>query len=137
MTQTLPSEAEQTIVIVEDESVIRTLATWELEDCGFHVVEFETADDALPYLRQHGCEACVIVTDVQMPGSVDGLQLTDIISRLWPEARVLVTSGGSLVDPSRLPECAAFMAKPWQPADMVERVRSLAARPRAHAESAA
>ena len=115
----------KTVVIVEDELLVRDLAVCELEDQGYTVVEFDTADAALPYLRQHGGTACVLVTDVQMPGLLNGLQLVDIVSHIWPETPVLVTSGGSLVDPQRLPPQARFLRKPWRPAEIVERVRSL------------
>ena len=115
----------RTVVIVEDELLVRDLAVCELEDQGYTVVEFDTADDALPYLRQHGGTACVLVTDVQMPGTLNGLQLVDIVSHIWPETPVLVTSGGSLVDPKRLPPQARFLRKPWRPAEIVEGVRSL------------
>lgn len=117
-----------TVVVVEDEFLIRDLAVCELEDNGFTVVEFESADAALPYLRQHGGEAALIVTDVQMPGAVNGLELVDILSRLWPGIPVLVTSGGPLVDPRRLPACVSFLSKPWRPADMVARVAHMVSR---------
>ncbi len=118
----------QIVVVVEDEALVRDLAMCELEDSGYRVVGFASADDALPYLRLHGGEAAVLVTDVQMPGALNGLELVEIIARIWPGTPVLVTSGGPLVDPSRLPQCARFIAKPWHPADMVDRVRNLATR---------
>ena len=127
----------RTVVIVEDELLVRDIATCELEDNGYTVVEFETADAALPYLRTHGGEACVVVTDVQMPGTLNGLQLADIVSQLWPQVPVLVTSGGPLVDPKRLPPCAIFLRKPWHPAEIVEHVRFLARAGMGHAGRAA
>ena len=57
-----------------------------------------------------------------MPGRLNGLELVDILSRLWPGVPVLITSGGPLVDPRKLPSCAAFLRKPWLPEDMVARV---------------
>ena len=114
-----------TVVVVEDELLVRDLVACELEEHGYRVVEFDTADDALPYLRLHGGGACILVTDVQMPGTLNGLQLADILSHMWPETPVLVTSGGSLVDPKRLPPRAGFLRKPWRPAEIIERVRLL------------
>lgn len=118
----------RTVVIVEDEFLVRDLAVCELEDNGFTVVEFDSADAALPYLREHGGEAALVLTDVQMPGALNGLDLAAILDRLWPGVPVLITSGGPLVDPRKLPPRAAFLSKPWQPADMVERVAGLLAR---------
>ena len=127
MTQLHNSGSRRTVVVVEDEFLVRDLAVCELEDNGFTVVEFDCADAALPYLREHGGEAAVIVTDVQMPGSLNGLELVAILDRLWPGVPVLITSGGPLVDPRRLPACAGFMSKPWRPEDMVARVAGMVA----------
>ena len=112
-------------MIVEDEFLVRDLAVCELEDHGFTVVEFDSADAALPYLREHGGGAALVLTDVQMPGAVNGLELVDIFSLLWPGVPVLITSGGPLVDPRKLPPCAAFLRKPWLPEDMVARVAGM------------
>ena len=116
---------DKIVVIIEDEFLVRELAVCELEDCGYTVVEFESADAALPYLRQHGGDAALILTDVQMPGKLNGLQLVDILMQLWPSVPVLVTSGGPLVDPRKLPRCAAFISKPWRPDEMVARVNRI------------
>jgi DNA-binding NtrC family response regulator len=116
----------KSVVVVEDEFLVRDLAVSELEENGYRVVEFETADAALPYLRLHGGETLAVVTDVQMPGTLNGLQLADIVSRIWPTIPVLITSGGPLVDPGRLPQCAKFLPKPWHPDEIVDRIRRLA-----------
>ena len=121
----LPIWSGRTVVIVEDEFLVRDIAVCEFEDNGFTVVEFDSADAALPYLREHGGEAAAIVTDVQMPGAVNGLELADILSRLWPGVPVLITSGGPLVDPRQLPACASFLSKPWRAEDMVARVAGM------------
>ena len=121
------SRVGMTVVIVEDEFLVRDLAVCELEDNGFTVVEFETADAALPYLREHGGDAALILTDVQMPGRLDGLGLVELLSRLWPDLPVLITSGGPLVDPRKLPRRATFLSKPWTPEAMVDRVNRIVA----------
>ncbi len=127
MAQLNNSWSGRTVVIVEDEILVRDVAVCELEDNGFTVVEFETADAALPYLREHGGEAALVVTDVQMPGSINGLELVEILSHICPGVPVLITSGGPLVDPRKLPACAAFLSKPWRPEDMVARVAGMLA----------
>ena len=127
MEQLRNSGAGRVVVIVEDEFLVRDLAVCELEENGFRVVEFETADAALPYLEEHGGEAALIVTDVQMPGRLDGLGLVALLSRWWPNLPVLVTSGGPLVDPRKLPARASFLSKPWTPEAMVDRVNRIVA----------
>ena len=128
MAQIHNSWSGRTVVIVEDEFLVRDLAVCELEENGFIVVEFDSADAALPYLREHGGEAALVLTDVQMPGDINGLDLVAILAHLWPGVPVLITSGGPLVDPRKLPPCAAFLSKPWRPEDMVERVAGMLAR---------
>ena len=115
------------IVVVEDEPFVRELAICELEDCGFAVDGFGTADEALRHLVRHAAETAVVFTDVQMPGRLDGLALTDIVARSWPAIGVLVTSGGSSVDMALLPRCARFIPKPWRATDVVLRVTELVA----------
>lgn len=127
MSETNVKSDDKLVVLVEDEPIVRDLAACELADRGFTVVEFASADDALPWLRQHGDTPSVVVTDVQMPGVLNGLQLVDILGRLWPSLAVLVTSGGPLVNPALLPPSAKFVAKPWRVADLAARVQRMAA----------
>ena len=115
-----------TVIVVEDDFLVRDLAISELEDAGYHVIDFPTADDALVHLTDHADEAQVVFTDVQMPGRLNGLDLVNIVSRRWPSIQVLVTSGGTLVDPAALPPCARFVAKPWRGADLVVRMARMA-----------
>ena len=115
------------IAIVEDEAILRDVATAELEDRGFRVIEFETADAALPYLTENRDRVNLVITDVQMPGKLNGLQLVAIMAERCPRIAVLVTSGGPLVDPSKLPPRAQFIAKPWRMADMGTKVQSILA----------
>lgn len=120
-----PKAAQKLVALVEDEPVVRDVAAIELEENGFSVVDFSTADEALPYLRQNGCNLSAVVTDVQMPGRVNGLELVELLRRWWPHLRVLVTSGGPLVNPNDLPSTARFIAKPWRPADIASRVQEI------------
>ena len=126
MSQHVTSPVNRTVLVVEDEFLVREIAVSELEDSGFTVIEFPTADDALAHLETHVGETAVVFTDVQMPGRLSGLDLVDIVSRSWPQIGVLVTSGGPLVNPSKLPPCARFVAKPWRASDIVRRVRGIA-----------
>ena len=119
--------APQLVALVEDEPIVRDVAASELEDRGFSVVEFPSADDALSYLRQNGGAVSLVVTDVQMPGAINGLELVALLRRWWPKLKVLVTSGGPLVNPSLLPPTASFIPKPWRAADMASRVQKMVA----------
>ncbi len=68
----------------------------------------------------------MLVTDVQMPGRLDGLELVGILRRLWPKLAMLVTSGGPLVNPMALPPQVRFVAKPWRPAELAARIEQMA-----------
>lgn len=119
--------APKLVALVEDEPIVRDVAAVELEDRGFSVVEFASADAALPYLQANGGAVSLVVTDLQMPGSINGLELVTLLRRWWPQLKVLVTSGGPLVNPSLLPPTARFIPKPWRPADMASRVQEIVA----------
>lgn len=127
MMRELSTASSFRIVVVEDEPFVRELAVCELEDCGFAVDGFGSADEALRHLARHAGETAVVFTDVQMPGRLDGLALTEIVARCWPGIRVLVTSGGSSVDTGLLPPCASFIPKPWRVTDVVLRVTEFTA----------
>lgn len=82
----------------ETSTIVRDLAASELSDRGFKIVEFASADDTLPCLRRLGDTPSGVVTGVQMPGTWNGLQLVDILGRLWP-ARCTGDLGGTLGQP--------------------------------------
>ncbi|MDA6490278.1 response regulator, partial [Escherichia coli] len=70
------SEEERTsILVVEDEILVRYVICDYLRDCGFHVIEAGTADEALEYLRSHN-DVVLVFSDVRMPGSLDGIGLS-------------------------------------------------------------
>src|ERR1700761_7159707 len=72
-----------TILLIEDEALIRLGTAAMLEDAGYCVLEAGDADEALSLLASHS-EIDVVVTDVQMPGTIDGLVLVEIITREFP-----------------------------------------------------
>ena len=117
---------EPVVALIEDEPFVRDVAASELMEHGFRVVEFASADAALPWLESHGGDVAVLVTDVQMPGKLNGLELVSIVRQLWPSLAMLVTSGGPLVNPSRLPPLVRFVPKPWRPVDLANRVAQMA-----------
>lgn len=114
-----PDPVAHTVVVVEDEPFVRDLAVCELEEGGYPVVDFATADEALHYLSAHAAAIAAVFTDVQMPGRLNGLDLARIVDRTWPEIGLLVTSGGLQIDAARLPQRARFVQKPWRAAEVL------------------
>ena len=108
----------KTIVVVEDDPLLRTHAVAMLDAAGLAVVDFETADEAVLYLQSRDGDVAAVLTDVRMPGRLDGFDLAVKVSMSWPDIKVLMTSGldrpTSLLIPS-----VAFLPKPWLALDVL------------------
>lgn len=107
------------ILIVEDEFLISRAVTEQLEQHGCEVMPAFNADEAIAILESRS-DIEVVVTDIDMPGSMDGLRLAAAIRDRWPPIQVIVTSGK--ITPSELPEQVSFLAKPYTPNDIVRSV---------------
>jgi CheY-like chemotaxis protein len=101
-----------TVLLVEDEGIIRMASAAILEDAGFDVLEAGDAEEALATLSDHP-EVHVVVTDVQMPGRLDGLELVELIAHDFPQVQTLVTSGLTGFNEARESGAARFLAKPY------------------------
>ncbi len=104
------------------------MATVEmLEDAGYRVLEASNCDEALKVLQDSG-PVDVVVTDVQMPGRMDGLDLVRIIRRDYPHTRALVTSGRASPQEARLSGAMSFISKPYTATAIQDAVRYALAR---------
>jgi CheY-like chemotaxis protein len=100
----------RTVLVVEDEALIRMLVVDELESLGLTVLEAASADEALPILLSD-VPVQVLFTDVRMPGSMDGIELARRARAIRPHLKVIVASGHS---PNiSLQEADAFFGKPF------------------------
>lgn len=103
-----------TILIVEDEALVRhELADW-LAGLGLRVLVAGDADEAIALLDSHP-EIDVMMTDIIMPGSMDGLRLAHHVRERWPPVRIVVTSARFGTSQSELPLGSLFVAKPYEP----------------------
>lgn len=119
-----------TLLVAEDESVLRELTARVLRREGYFVLEAESAEAALEDHRAQMGRVDVLVSDVNLPGA-DGFQLFDWLRRFNPKLRVVFMSGSSrdsIVGSSRLPPGALFVEKPFEPRVLVSAIRE-AARP--------
>ena len=117
-----------TVLVVEDELLIREVIADYLQDCGFRVVEAGNADDAIKMLRTD-VRIDVVFSDVQMPGSLDGFGLARWLRREQPNVRIILTSGRARATAaSELCADGPLMAKPYRHDDVERRIRSLLAR---------
>ena len=122
--------SRNTVVVVEDEPLVRLAATDLFAEAGINVVEFADGDAAMDFLRDHKAEVAAVFTDVYLPGDTDGLELAGIVSAVCPEIAVLVTSGQRAAEAGRLGPGVRYLPKPWHPDDvlstMQEAVRAAA-----------
>ncbi len=83
-----------------------------LEDLGYRALEALNADSALSVLRENK-EVALVFTDIDMPGSMNGLSLAALIDKTWPEIRILIASGRSIPSAGEIPSKARFLTKPY------------------------
>jgi DNA-binding NtrC family response regulator len=103
-----------TVLIVEDEPLVRMVAVELLQDAGFEVCEADHADKAIPVLEAQNTVR-VLFTDVRMPGSMNGYALAHYVHGRWPNINIIVTSGHTRVRNDSLPPGAVFIPKPYDP----------------------
>jgi CheY-like chemotaxis protein len=111
------------ILVVEDDFLIRMHAAEMIADAGF-VVEAASADQAILILEAR-LDIMVVFTDIQMPGSMDGLKLAAAIRGRWPPIKIVATSGLVDVRQDELPEGGRFLPKPYRPDQVLRVLREL------------
>jgi CheY-like chemotaxis protein len=118
-----PRSAEELVLIVDDEPLVRTLARAILETEGYRVAECEDGLEAIDWVREHPGLASLIVMDVTMP-RMSGRDAYEHITALDPTARVIFSSGYSAEDMSDVISEVGMLAKPYRPADLLRTVRN-------------
>jgi len=127
MGQSKPLRA--TALVVEDDVMQREMTCLLLEESDFNVIECESAEAAELVLERNGGSLSLMMTDVQLAGHMNGVELAHLAKKYNPKLDVIVTSGKPLRQP--LPDGAKFWPKPWAPLDMIreaERMSLLARR---------
>ena len=115
------------ILVVEDEPLIRLGIASLLEDEGFETCEAGNADAAIKML-QHDSDIRLVVTDVDMPGTMDGLRLAHYVRTTWPPVELIVISGKVGVASAELPMRARFFSKPYPERDFLRVVGEMMGR---------
>jgi len=105
------------VLVVEDEPLLMMSAVEMVESLGYAVVEATDADQACKILEERK-DIRVVFTDIQMPGTMDGLKLASVIRDRWPPIEIIVTSGVLTARDIDLPARSLFFSKPYS----VERV---------------
>jgi len=117
--------ARPTILVVEDEPLLRMMAVDLVEDAGFEALEAANADEAIRILECRN-DITVIFTDIDMPGSMDGLLLAAAVRDRWPPIQIILTSGHVHVSEVELPVGGKFFSKPYDHAQVTRTLQTMA-----------
>ncbi|MGY3355256.1 CheY-like chemotaxis protein [Bradyrhizobium sp. GM0.4] len=119
-----PVTSPAQVLVVEDETFIRMDVVDTLRAAGFDILEATNADEAIQMLERNP-HVRLIFTDIDMPGSMNGLKLAASVRDRWPPVRIIATSGHVKIRVGDLPEDARFFPKPYQVAQIVDAIREL------------
>ena len=121
-----------TVLVVEDEVLIRLVIADYLRDCGYKVHEAVSGEEAIAILQAPEVSIDVVFSDVEMPGSIDGFALARWVRANKPGMEIILTSGieRSADIAATLCEAGPLMKKPYSSQDVVDRLRQLAAKAR-------
>ena len=115
------------VLVVEDNALIRMNALDLVRSAGFEGVGATSADEAIAILEARA-DIRLVFTDVEMPGTIDGVKLAHYIRNRWPPIHLIVASGKAIRDESQLPTGSRFFSKPYDSNTIVkEMTRMLAA----------
>ncbi|NTJ11226.1 response regulator [Rhizobium lusitanum] len=100
------------ILVVEDSALIRMGAVDLVRSAGYEALEASNADEAIRILESRA-DIDLVFTDVEMPGTMDGIKLSHYIRSRWPPVKLIVASGRAILKESSLPEGSQFFSKPY------------------------
>jgi CheY-like chemotaxis protein len=112
------TQDQRTVLIVEDDHLIRMVLADALEDTGCRVLEASNAFEAIAIIGKHPC-IDVMITDIDMPGALNGLDLMRFVSVSYRQTAIFVTSGGRHLKRADLSPGACFLPKPYNLAVLV------------------
>src|ERR1700734_3050258 len=112
------------VLVVEDEMMLRMRAVDMVEDAGFTPVEAINADDALAILESRS-DIELLFTDIQMPGSMDGLKLAYAVHKRWPLIKIILVSGQLNLTDNDKPADSRFFGKPLDVKHMIAEMQDM------------
>lgn len=132
------SDRGHTILVVDDEVLIRVVIADYLRECGFQVIETGSADEALTLLNSD-IPVDLVFSDVQIPGNMNGVGLARWIRERRPEVKIVLTSGyaNSAEEAADLCDGGSLMSKPYDEQLVVERIKRLLGKGKRGANGAA
>jgi CheY-like chemotaxis protein len=115
------------VLVVEDEALVRFNTVLHLEDEGFLVSEAGNADQAIAILERDP-SIRLVFTDIDMPGSMDGLKLAAYVRGKWPPIHIIVTSGKRIEPLDGMPADSKFIPKPYELRALAETITEMVTR---------
>ncbi len=112
------------VLVVEDEMILRMRAVDIVEDAGFHPVEAVNADEAISILEFRS-DISLLFTDIQMPGSIDGLKLAHAVHHRWPSIKIILVSGHVKPSDAERPADSRFFGKPLSVEQMITELQAM------------
>lgn len=121
----MPGSQRQNVLIVEDSPLLLLMAIDLVEDAGFHAISATNADEAITILESRP-DIRLVFTDVDMPGSMDGIKLAAAVRDRWPPIEIIIVSGYRQVKGDDLPVRARFFSKPYDAVAVAAAMREMA-----------
>lgn len=115
------------VLIVEDEMLLRMRAVDMVEDAGFTSIEAVDADQAVAILESRS-DIALLFTDIQMPGSMDGLRLAHAVHERWPPIKIILVSGQLKLANIDIPANSRFFGKPLEAKNMIAEMQEMIGR---------
>jgi CheY-like chemotaxis protein len=112
------------VLVVEDEMLLRMRAVDMVEDAGYTPLEAVDADEAVKILESRS-DIALMFTDIQMPGSMDGLGLARAVHERWPPIKIIVVSGAVKLPDMELPADSRFFGKPLEAKEMIAEMQNM------------
>ena len=112
------------VLVVEDEMLLRMRAVDMVEDAGFTAIEAVDADQAVAILESRS-DIAMLFTDIQMPGSMDGLKLALAVHDRWPPIKIILVSGKLRLANIDIPADSRFFGKPFESKDMIAEMQDM------------
>lgn len=114
------------VLVVEDEFLCRLHAINLIEGAGYTAVEAANADEAIVILEARK-DIRIVFTDIDMPGSMDGLKLAHAIRKRWPPIELILTSGHFHLSDDDMPKRGRFFPKPYRDQEIIASLHHFAA----------
>jgi CheY-like chemotaxis protein len=108
------TRSKAVVLVVEDNYLLRMEAVDLIKEAGFEAVEAYNADEAIELLQSRK-DVRIVFTDIEMPGSMDGLKLAHAIRDRWPPIEIIITSGKHRPLADQIPARGQFLPKPYDP----------------------